>query len=132
MLEHSTAIATIAVSDMKRARSFYEEKLGLVPLEIKSDDVVKYTSGDSFLYVYKSEYAGSHNATAAAWYVESELETIVAELKKRGVEFEVYDGIKGVKPQKGLVHIYEDVKVAWVKDPDGNILALVCEGEIGE
>lgn len=129
MLEHTNAIATIAVKDMTVSRQFYEDKLGFKPLEVKSKDVVKYTSGDTFFYLYKSEYAGTHQATAAAWYIEADLETIVAELKKRGVEFQVYDGLEGIQPQKGLVHIYEDVKVAWVRDPDGNILALVCERE---
>lgn len=132
MLEHSNAIATIAVRDMDVSRKFYEEKLGFKPLEVRSKDVVKYTSGDTFFYLYKSEHAGTHQATAAAWYVETDLETIVAELNKRGVKFDVYDGLQGIKPQKGLVHLYENVKVAWVKDPDGNILALVCEDEIEE
>lgn len=132
MLEHITAIATIAVKDMAVSRKFYEEKLGFTPLEVRNKDVVKYTSGDSFFYLYKSEHAGKHEATAAAWYVEDDLETIVSELKKRGVEFDIYDGLEGIKPQKGLVHIYNDTKVAWVRDPDGNILALVCEGAVGE
>lgn len=132
MLEHTNSIATIAVSDMDVSRKFYEEKLGFKPLQVKNKDVVKYISGDTFFYVYKSEHAGKHEATAAVWYVEADLETIVSELQKRGVEFELYDGLEGVKPQKGPVHIYEDVKAAWVKDPDGNILALICEGEVGE
>ncbi len=130
MLEHSNAIATIAVRDMAVSRKFYEEKLGFKPLEVKNEDVVKYISGDTFFYLYRSEHAGKHQATAAAWYIEADLETIVKELDSRGVSFETYNGLRGIEPQPGLVHIYADVKAAWVKDPDGNILALVCEREL--
>jgi catechol 2,3-dioxygenase-like lactoylglutathione lyase family enzyme len=128
MLEHSTVVATIAVKNMAASRKFYEEKLGLKPIQFRDDDVVTYQSGDSIVHIYKSPYASRRDVTAATWYIDADIETIVEELQRRGVEFEFYDGVNGMKFKEGLVHeAFSDLKVAWVRDPDGNLLALVSD-----
>ncbi|MDQ3913055.1 MAG: hypothetical protein M3305_15065 [Actinomycetota bacterium] len=50
---------------------------------------------------------------------------MVAGLRSRGVTFEEYD-MPGLKTVNGIAHFGPD-KVAWFKDPDGNILSLVQE-----
>ena len=51
------------------------------------------------------------------------METVVRGLKAKGVSFEHYD-MPGAKLE-GDVHVFGDIKVAWFKDPDGNILNLI-------
>jgi hypothetical protein len=84
--------------------------------------VLALRSGDSMLMVYESQYAGTNQATAATWSVGQEIDNIVRDLKARGVSFEHYE-----MPDtrlEGDIHVSGDMKVAWFKDPDGNILCL--------
>jgi hypothetical protein len=57
------------------------------------------------------------------WSVGDELEDIVSKLKAKGVKFEHYDMPQMTR--KGDIHIAGDMKVAWFKDPDGNILNVM-------
>ena len=122
MLGNSTAIATIAVKDVQRAKKFYEDTLGLKPLESEQPEVVNYKTGNSKVLVYKSQFAGTNKATAATWEL-ADVESTVRKLKSKGVAFEHYN-FPGMT-LKGDVHVAEGMKAAWFKDPDGNILALV-------
>ena len=122
MLGKVPAVATIGVKDMKRAAKFYEGTLGLERIESMGDDAAAYKTGNSSLFVYESQYAGSNRATAVTWDVGRELDGVVRDLKRKGVEFEHYD-----LPEtrvEGDVHVSGDHRLAWLKDPDGNILAL--------
>jgi hypothetical protein len=82
-----------------------------------------YKSGDSHVFVYPSEQAGTNKATAAGWGVGEDIESIVAGLQARGVNFETYD-MPGVT-REGALQIIGELKAAWFKDPDGNILSIV-------
>ena len=122
MLADNDAIATIAVKDLKAARKFYLDTLGLKPGPGREEDVLTCTSGRSQILVYQSQFAGTNRATAATWVVD-DVEGIVRELKTRGVAFEHYDFPDTTL--KGDVHVSGNNRVAWFKDPDGNILAVV-------
>jgi hypothetical protein len=80
-------------------------------------------SGNSGVFVYPSEFAGSNKATAASWMDEDVAGTVEA-LKAKGVSFEHYDNIPGMTLE-GDVHSMGNMKSAWFKDPDGNILNIV-------
>ena len=125
MLTDTNVMATLAVKDIEAARGFYEGTLGLQRAERQSPDpsAVIYRSGSSAVLVYQSQFAGSNQATAASWGAGDDLEAVVAGLKSKGVSFEHYD-IPGAT-HEGDVHVIGDLKVAWFKDPDGNILNLV-------
>jgi catechol 2,3-dioxygenase-like lactoylglutathione lyase family enzyme len=114
--------AGLAVSDMGRAREFYEGKLGLT-VSIDSPDNVQYRCAqNSVLHIYLSpEHAGKSTATLASWGVD-DIERVVDELTKRGVTFEHYDepGLK--TDEKGIATFEGDAKVAYFKDPDGHTL----------
>ena len=73
--------------------------------------------------VYRSQYAGTNKATAMTWNVGEEMDSLMQELKGRGVKFEHYD-IPELKPV-GDAYVNGTMKVAWFKDPDGNILNLI-------
>jgi catechol 2,3-dioxygenase-like lactoylglutathione lyase family enzyme len=124
MLGDKNAAATIAVKDMEAAKKFYEGTLGLKQTGTDDPSGTMYKSGDSMVFVYPSEYAGTNKATAASWGVGDDLEAIIEDLKAKGVSFEHYDNLPGVTLQ-GDVHVMGELKAAWFKDPDGNILNLV-------
>ena len=124
MLGDRDATAAVAVKDVATARRFYEDKLGLKPLRAESHGVVTYKTGGSSLLVYVSEFAGTNKATTVTWSVGGEFDDIVQSLRSRGVSFERYDGLPGVD-REGDVHRSGDLKLAWFKDPDGNIHHLI-------
>ena len=122
--------AFVAVTDMTRAEQFYEKKLGLAPIRTDLDGSKVYASGgDESLVVYPSpDHAGRSTATLAAWYVD-DVEKVVDDLISKGVTFEQYEGTlesgfdygtneKGISPRAG------GGKVAWFKDPDGNLFSI--------
>ena len=123
MLENKKALATLAVKDIGVARKFYEGILGLKQSGTEGPSVVSYASGASELLVYESQYAGTNQATAATWVVGDELDGIVRQLRSKGVNFEHYD--LPDTQREGDVHVSGSTRVAWLKDPDGNILSLV-------
>ena len=59
MLESATSHATVAVSDIGRARKFYEETLGFKPMDERSDGVRYQTGGGTWFLVYPSSFAGT-------------------------------------------------------------------------
>lgn len=123
MLSREKAYPTVAVRDMAVARKFYEETLGLKEFSSEGRGFVAYGTKDSLLFVYKSQFAGNNKATVVTWIVD-DVERAVAELKGRGVSFEHYDmpGMTLV----GDVHVGR-VRVAWFKDPDGNLHSIAEE-----
>lgn len=123
MLSESNAVAMIAVKDIGAARSFYENTLGLKAVGHEGEEVVTYRSGATVINVYRSDFAGTNKATSVVWDMGKELESAAKALKDKGVAFEHYD-MPGMKVD-GDVYIAEGMKVAWFKDPDGNILSLV-------
>jgi len=123
MLKDRDILATIAVKDLAAARKFYEKTLGLEVVATIDDQVVNYRAGGCKLMVYKSQYAGTNKATAATWIVGDEIDEIVKALRGKGVAFEHYD-LPGMK-REGEVHVMGEMRNAWFKDPDGNILSIV-------
>jgi hypothetical protein len=122
MLRDKNAVANVAVRDLGVARAFYEQTLGLTPTN-EDSEMIEFKSGNSTINVYRSEFAGTNKATAVTWSVGEELEGVVGDLKAKGVAFEHYN-MPGME-QKGDVYIADGMKVAWFKDPDGNILNLI-------
>jgi catechol 2,3-dioxygenase-like lactoylglutathione lyase family enzyme len=113
----------VGVSDMGKAKEFYEGKLGLTGGEETGDGGVDYRCGQgTALHVYPSPSAKPSGATLAAWDVD-DFESVVDELIGNGVTFEQYDEEPLKTDEKGIATLNGD-KIAFVKDPDGNILAI--------
>jgi catechol 2,3-dioxygenase-like lactoylglutathione lyase family enzyme len=125
MLGDKEAVANIAVKNLETAKKFYEETLGLTQIgaEGQEEEVIVFRSGGSKIYVYKSQYAGTNQATALTWVVGKDIESVVQELKSKGVTFEHYDMPDTTR--EGDIHVAGNMKVAWFKDPDGNILNII-------
>ena len=123
MLSNKSALANIAVKNLGISRKFYENILGLKEIDSVGEEVVVYRCGNSAIIVYQSQYAGTNKATSATWLVGEDIDVLVKELKSKGVQFEHYD-----MPNTTLkddIHVDGNMKVAWFKDPDGNILNIV-------
>ena len=123
MLGDKEAVANIAVKNLETAKKFYEETLGLTQIGAEGQEVIVFRSGSSTIYVYKSQYAGTNQATALTWVVGKDIEGVVQELKAKGVTFEHYD-MPDVTRENDI-HVAGNMKVAWFKDPDGNILNII-------
>jgi predicted enzyme related to lactoylglutathione lyase len=120
MLSTAPIRAYIPVSDVSRARKFYEEKLGLKPKQEFAGGVI-YECGGYEVFMYPTPNAGTSKASQAFWQV-TDVETEVADLKARGVKFEEYD-LPGMRMENSIA-TGGGAKTAWFKDTEGNILAV--------
>ena len=125
MLENAKIAAIVPVSDIDQAVEFYGGTLGL-ELDVRRDDLpenreAEFRAGDGTLVVYESVGAGQSKNTMAAFRVD-DLDAVVSTLRERGVKFEEYD-LPSLKTENGIGRI-GDLRAAWARDPDGNILAF--------
>lgn len=121
MLSDYPSRTTLPASDMERAKTFYREKLGLIPSH-EAPEGLSYHSGPSsrFTLIPSSGIAsGSH--TQMAWQVP-DVTREVAELKTRGVVFEEYD-TPSFKTIDGVATTGK-LKAAWFRDSEGNLLGI--------
>ncbi len=128
-LADGDAMATIPVRDLAVARGFYEGRLGLHRAGPESAEAMTYRSGRSRVVIYRSQYAGTNQATTATWALGGALDAVVRALKQAGIAFEHYELPGAVRD--GDIHAFGDFKAAWFKDPDGNIIHLNNGGEAG-
>jgi catechol 2,3-dioxygenase-like lactoylglutathione lyase family enzyme len=122
MLNAAPLYAYVPVSDLERARKFYEATLGLGPGRPVGPGLSFACGFGTSFFMYPSAGAGTNQASCAFWEV-GDLEAVVAWLRSRGVKFEEYD-LPGMKTVDG---IFEDggAKAAWFRDTEGNIMAVV-------
>jgi catechol 2,3-dioxygenase-like lactoylglutathione lyase family enzyme len=116
---------SVPVSDMTKAREFYETRLGLSEGRQIFDGGMTYQCGGGReLHIYPSPAsAGRSGGTVAAWEVV-DVEKTVDELTANGVSFEHYDTERLKTNEKGIADV-GDERVAWFKDPDGNTHGIV-------
>jgi catechol 2,3-dioxygenase-like lactoylglutathione lyase family enzyme len=120
MLDKSDLISFLATSNATKARQFYEETLGL-----------RFVSGDQFALVFdvhgamlriqKVDQVSPKEYTVLGWRV-TDINKEVHALSKRGVTFARYEGMK--QDENGIWTAPSKARIAWFKDPDGNILSL--------
>ncbi|HEX7665094.1 MAG TPA: VOC family protein [Polyangiaceae bacterium] len=122
MLQSSPLYAYLPAKDVKRARAFYEGKLGFVAHEGKGGGVFYEFGNGTAAFLYPTPNAGTNQASTAFWKV-GDIEKTVADLKAKGVTFERYDFPQG----KMTSDIAEGggAKAAWFKDSEGNTLAVI-------
>lgn len=129
MLRGARIAAVVPVSDVDAAIRFYGDTLGLVLKERRSDlpenREAEFEAGGGTLLVYESVGAGQSRHTVAGFRVD-DIDEAVRSLRERGVAFEEYD-LPDLKTQNGIAAV-GDVRAAWCRDPDGNILAVESVG----
>ncbi|MBK8294594.1 MAG: VOC family protein [Solirubrobacterales bacterium] len=122
-LSQSKIAAVAAVSEMNRARAFYEGVLGLSAIDGSPEaEEVVYACGEGTELVVYLSMAGAGKATIAAWEVE-DLEAEMDGLTASGVKFEHYDEPGPKTDERGVAELHGE-RIAWFKDPDGNTYAI--------
>src|SRR4029453_578900 len=117
MLRNHAIVPYIPVSDVARARKFYEEKVGLLPSEEYAEVVIYPCGKGTWAALNSPGTRGTNKASCAFWAVD-DLEAEMAELRSRGVVFEEYD-MPGLKTKNGIA-TGGGAKTAWFKDTEGN------------
>lgn len=120
MLTSGKMIGFVPTTDSKRARDFYEGKLGF---QFVSDDqfALVMRAGDNMIRVAKAGKFKPAPFTVLGWEV-TKIEDEVGALVARGVVFEKYPFVED--QETGIWIAPGGDKVAWFKDPDGNVLSL--------
>ena len=120
MLASSKVIGFVPTKDSAKARSFYEGTLGF---QFVSDDpfALVMKAGETMIRIAKAQDFTPAKYTVLGWEV-SNIEEIVAWLQKRGVAFEKYPWVND--KELGIWIAPGGDKVAWFKDPDGNVLSV--------
>ena len=122
MLSDFTPSATVAVKDLKAARSFYEGILGFEPIGSTLRGAQAFNVKGATVVIYESQFAGTNKATAVTWSLGEHFDDMVKALDAKGVPFERY-AMPGIVLE-GHVHVAREgspSRVAWFKDPDGNL-----------
>lgn len=122
------AFSGYSVKDIKQARQFYEEILGLDV----SDDTgmgldVRLRSG-THVFLYPKEDHRPATFTVLNFPVD-DIDAVVDTLTKKGVKFERYPEMDYIKQdEKGIAHAErpeDGPSIAWFKDPSGNVLSVL-------
>jgi catechol 2,3-dioxygenase-like lactoylglutathione lyase family enzyme len=120
MLESSNVVAFAASTDLRRARVFYEQTLGLA-VAGQSDFACVFDANGTMLRVTAVPEVARAGYTVLGWSV-TDIAATVGELTSKGVVFTRYDGMD--QDEMGVWTTPGDDKVAWFTDPDGNLLSL--------
>ena len=124
MLESSDLMAFVAATDLRRARAFYEQALGLPVLEHNDFACVLDAHGTTLRVTAVPEVARG-GYTVLGWRV-TDIVAAVRDLCARGVTFLRHEGMS--QDEHGIWTAPGGAKVAWFADPDGNTLSLTQEG----
>jgi catechol 2,3-dioxygenase-like lactoylglutathione lyase family enzyme len=120
MLQSSAVIAFAASADLREARVFYEQALGLRLIE-QNDFACVFDANGTMLRVTAVAEVARPGYTVLGWRVP-DIAATVRGLTARGVEFLRYDGMD--QDENGVWTTPGGDKVAWFTDPDGNVLSL--------
>jgi catechol 2,3-dioxygenase-like lactoylglutathione lyase family enzyme len=125
MLANSEAFSGFAVPDLKQAKQFYGETLGLKVTDLDEDVLLQLElAGDRNVLLYVKPDHAPGNYTILNFPVD-DIDAVVDGLTERGVQFERYDDFE--QDDKGIFR-GEGPLIAWFKDPFGNILSVIKEG----
>jgi len=111
-------------ADVARSESFYSDLLGL-PLEGRSQGALVYRVGAGTLRISPVPLSAPSEHTVFGLEVD-DVDQVVAELAAKSVEFERFPGFS--HDANGIWTAPDKTKVAWFRDPDGNLISLVRYG----
>ena len=124
MLGSQSIVGFIPTKDFGQAKEFYGDTLGL---RVVSEDqfAVVFESAATMIRVVKVGDFTPVKFTILGWLVDDIDETAAA-LQKRGVVFERFPGME--QDEQGIWRAPGGARVAWFKDPDGNVLSISFHG----
>ena len=129
MLRNGRVATRIPAQDLRRARKFYAEKLGLEPSEERPGGLLYGRASGEFA-LFASAGAAPGTFTQMGWEVD-DVEATVADLKRRGVVFEDVD-LPGLKTVDGIAEVSGNYpskggkgeRAAWFRDSEGNMFGI--------
>nr|AIA11789.1 Glyoxalase-like domain protein [uncultured bacterium] len=128
MLKTSKAFSGFSVTDIKIAKDFYGDVLGLEVSEQKGMGLDLHLGGGAHVFLYPKEDHKPATYTVLNFPVD-DIDKVVDELTKRGIKFEVYADSEFIKQDgKGIARSDDPSRgpsIAWFKDPFGNILSVL-------
>jgi len=116
MLSNVRVAALLPTTDLETAKEFYGNTLGLKLLPIEGPVVYEAGAGSTLELLPRSEPTKADHTVAA--FRVTDIAGVIEGLEAKGVVFEDYEG--------SVNHVLEfgPTKLAWFKDPDGNLVAL--------
>ena len=124
MLGSINIVAFVPTKDPDKARAFYEGVLGLRFVKDDGFALVLDANGIMIRVATVKDFTPAQ-FTILGWQV-SGMENVVRGLQKRGVHFEIFGFFK--QDELGIWTAPTGDKVAWFKDPDGNVLSVSQHG----
>ena len=120
VLASSALIAFLATASPEQARRFYADVLGL---RLHSEDqfALVFDANGIMLRVARVDELIPAERTTLGWQVD-DIRSTVCQLAERGVAFERYSFVS--QDELGIWTTPDGARVAWFKDPDGNLLSL--------
>ena len=121
MLKTSDIIAFVGVSDAGLARTFYRDILGLT---LVSEDgfALVFDANGTMLRVTMVPEVRAANYTVLGWHV-SDIIATAKHLNAAGVDLQRYPGLND-RDELGIWTAPSGARIAWFKDPDGNVLSI--------
>jgi catechol 2,3-dioxygenase-like lactoylglutathione lyase family enzyme len=129
MLKDGRVATRLPAQDLRRARRFYAEKLGLEPAEKRPGGLL-YRAGGCEFALFESTGSSPGEFTQMGWEVD-DIDATVGELRARGVVFEEVD-VPGLKTVDGITEVSGNYpskggkgeRAAWFRDSEGNMLGI--------
>lgn len=114
---------SFSVKDLAEAKEFYVDKLGFTMGAEMTDEALKVVSGGQRYHIYPKADHTPADFTLINFKVD-DIAAAMAELKAKGISFEQYSGEGGITTDENGVASHGPRKMAWFKDPSGNIHGL--------
>ena len=124
MFTAKEAFASFSVNDLQSAKEFYAQKLGLTVSQSPEGLDLNVSGERVFIYPKPNHTPASFTVFN---FIVDDIERAVDELKQTGIRFEKYEG--ELKTDQKGIHRDGGPIIAWFKDPAGNILSVVQEGD---
>jgi catechol 2,3-dioxygenase-like lactoylglutathione lyase family enzyme len=127
MFKDTKAFSSFSVDNLQKAKKFYGETLGLEVSEAYGGRLLElHIGGGRNILIYPKDNHTPATFTILNFLVEN-LEQSVDDLTKRGIRFEIYNEGDIKTDEKGISLSDEGPKIAWFKDPAGNVLSMLEE-----
>ncbi len=114
-------VAFATIVDVERAKRFYRDTLGLTLISEEPPFALVFLANGIMVRLGMAKKLPETHGTVLGWQVP-EIEIALHELSQSGVRFEYFDGL--VQDEKGLWTSPTGARIAWFRDPDGNILSI--------
>lgn len=123
MFKHTKAFSGFAVDDLKKAKHFYSQLLGLEVTDNPMGLIELHISGGTRILIYPKPNHIPATFTILNFPVE-DIESTIDRLTQLGVVFEQYNEVNFKTDEKGILRGGGPL-IAWFKDPAGNILSVI-------